>query len=267
MVRDFTLAKYRELIRCLRDHGYSLETLADHLGQADREENRVVILRHDVDISPAVALRMAGLERDLDIRASYYFRHPATFHPPTIRAVTGLGHEVGYHYEVLTTTRGDMDQAIRLFGEKLAAFREVCPVETVAAHGGSRFDQDTREIWNRRRLQDFGLRGEAYLSIPGFLYFSDTGRTWSPTGKVRDSIPGGRTVPEQVRTTDDLMAWVGSAGEPRLALNVHPERWADGMGEEIITIGQDLVYNLVKRGVRGVKTLGSGRAAKKGQEG
>jgi len=262
VVHDFTIAKYRELIRCLRDHGYSPETLAGYLGQPDRERDRCVILRHDVDISPASALRMAGLERDLDIRASYYFRYPSTFHPPTLRAVAALGHEVGYHYEVLTTTRGNMDHAIRLFGEKLAAFREVCPVETVAAHGGSRSGQDTRDIWNRCRLRDFGLRGEAYLSLPGFLYFSDTGRTWSPRGKVRDSIPGGRPVPEQVGTTDDLMAWVESAGEPCLALNVHPERWADGTGEEIVAIGQDLVYNLVKRGVRRVKALGTVPAGK-----
>jgi hypothetical protein len=256
LVRDFTLAKYRELVCCLRDHGYAPETLAGYLRQPEREKDRLVILRHDVDISPAAALRMARVEHDLGIRASYYFRHPSTFHPPTIQAVSTLGHEVGYHYEVLTTTRGDYEGAIRLFGEKLAAFREVFPVETVAAHGGSRSDQDTRDIWNRCRFGDFGLRGEAYLSIPGFLYFSDTGRTWNPGGKVRDSIPGGRPVPEGVRTTDDLMAWVGSAGEPRLALNAHPERWPEGTAGEILSIGQDLVYNLVKRGIRGVKARG-----------
>jgi hypothetical protein len=257
VVRDFTQAKYRELVSCLREQGYTPRTLAGYLSQPDRHEERVVILRHDVDISPAAALRMAQVEHDLGVRASYYFRHPSTFHPPTIRAVAGLGHEVGYHYEVLTTTRGDLDGALRLFGEKLSAFREVCPVETVAAHGGSRYDQDTRDIWNRCRAQDFGLQGEAYLSIPGFLYFSDTGRTWSPLGKVRDSIPGGRPVPEQVRTTDDLMAWVVAAGESRLALNAHPERWPEGIAGEILSVGQDMVYNLVKRGVRGVKALGT----------
>jgi hypothetical protein len=267
VVRDFTLAKYRELVSRLRALGYVPETLAGYLRQPERGMGRLVILRHDVDISPAAALRMARVEHDLGIRASYYFRHPSTFDPPSIRAVAELGHEVGYHYEVLTTTRGDTDGAIRLFGETLAAFREVCPVETVAAHGGSRSDQDTRDIWNRCRWEDFGLRGEAYLSIPGFLYFSDTGRTWSPRGKVRDSIPNGRPVPEGVRTTDDLMAWAKSADEPRLALNAHPERWPEGTAREIVSIGQDLVYNLVKRGIRGMRSLGAASAGNGNRKG
>jgi hypothetical protein len=261
VVRDFTLEKFRDLCRALQDRGFTPETLAGYLRQPDRERSRCVLLRHDVDISPAVALRMARMEQDLGVTASYYFRYPSTFHPPSIRAIAALGHEVGYHYEVLTKSRGDAARAVRLFREELAAFRSVTPVATAAAHGGSRSAHDNRDIWNRCRFQDFDLLGEAYLSIPGFLYFSDTGRTWSPRGKVRDSIPNGRPVPEHIRTSDDLVAWIGTTGGRHLALNAHPERWAAGRGEEVVAIGQDLVYNLVKRVVRGVKGMGTAPSA------
>ena len=251
--RDFTLEKYRQLCLCLRDHGFSPVTLSRYLSEPDTGSCRYVILRHDVDISPAKALRMAILERDLDIQASYYFRYPSTFHPPTIRTIASLGHEVGYHYEVLTRTRGDESRAVRLFGEELAAFRVVSPVATVAAHGGSRSVQDNRDIWNRCRFQDFGLVGEAYLSIPRFLYFSDTGRTWSPRHKVRDAIRKGRPSPPHITTTDSLMEWISGTGEVRLSLNAHPARWAAGPGEEAIAIGQDLLYNLVKGAIRSTR--------------
>ncbi len=255
VVRDFTLEKYRHLYRCLLDRGYAPVTLSGYLLQPDPERSRCVILRHDVDLFPSTALRMATLERDLGIQASYYFRYPFTFHPPTIRSIAALGHEVGYHYEVLTKTRGDLSRAVRLFGEELAAFRAVCPVTTVAAHGGSRSPYDNRDIWNRCRFRDFDLLGEAYLSIPEFLYFTDTGRTWSPRGTVRDCIPGGRAVPDHVRSTGNLMEWIGATDEKHLSLNAHPLRWTAGVCEEVFAAGGDFLYNMVKRSIRGARSV------------
>jgi len=257
VVRDFTLEKYRHLCRCLLDRGFTPVTLSGYLLQPNREPSRCVILRHDVDLFPSTALRMATLERDLGIQASYYFRYPFTFHPPTIRAVAALGHEVGYHYEVLTKTGGDATRAVRLFGEELAAFRAVCPVVTVAAHGGSRSVHDNRDLWNWCQFRDFDLLGEAYLSIPDFLYFSDTGRTWSPRHKVRDSIRNGRILPDHVSTTAELMEWVGMTDEKHLSLNAHPVRWPAGIGEEVISAGGDFLYNLVKRTIRGIRSMKS----------
>jgi len=255
VARDFTLEKYRDLCCCLQDRGFTPVTLSGHLRQPDLEGSRRVILRHDVDLSPKMALRMAELERELGIQATYYFRYPFTFDPAAIRATTRLGHEVGYHYEVLTKTRGDLPRALRLFGEELAAFREVCPIVTVAAHGGSRSPQDNRDIWNHARFGDFNLLGEAYLSLPDFLYFSDTGRTWSPRGKVRDSIRNGRSPPAEIRTTTDLLHWIAVTREARLSLNVHPARWPSGLGGEAMALGQDFLNNLVKGTFRRVRAL------------
>ncbi len=48
-------------------------------GQA---EEPFVILRHDVDRRPEMALEMAGMEKDMGIRATYYFRMmPGVFEP------------------------------------------------------------------------------------------------------------------------------------------------------------------------------------------
>jgi len=59
-----------------------------------------VILRHDVDRKPGMALEMAQMKKDMGIRATYYFRMmPGVFEPEIIRMIRDMGHEIGYHYD------------------------------------------------------------------------------------------------------------------------------------------------------------------------
>jgi hypothetical protein len=255
---DFTLRKYEILCGHLLDLGYLPVTLTHHLRHPDPGGQRRLILRHDVDISPAKALRMAALEQALSLQASYYFRFPATFHPGILRTIAGMGHEVGYHYEALTRSRGDMGRALRTFGQDLAAFRTVIPVTTVAAHGDSRSSYDNRSIWQQVGLADFGLLGEAYLSLPGFCYLSDSGRTWDARRKVRDAIPEGRIPDVPIESTDDLMGWIAIADVPRLCLNIHPERWPGEGSERIVAYCEDHLNNLVKWCYRSARNLKKG---------
>jgi len=63
---------------------------------------KLVVLRHDIDGKLGNALRMAELEHELGIQSTYYFGFPYTFKPEIIGKIQALGHEVGYHYEVLS---------------------------------------------------------------------------------------------------------------------------------------------------------------------
>ncbi len=102
---DFTLSRYKELCLALLDSGYTPLTVYSYLvlgGQKNNNNNKLVVLRHDIDRKPKNALRMAKLEHELGIQSTYYFRFPYTFKPDIIRKINDLGHEVGYHYEVLS---------------------------------------------------------------------------------------------------------------------------------------------------------------------
>ena len=60
MTRDFTLSKYKELCESLLSSGYNTITVQEYIrGQAVEP---FVILRHDVDRRPEMALEMAGME-------------------------------------------------------------------------------------------------------------------------------------------------------------------------------------------------------------
>ena len=59
-------------------------------------------MRHDVDRKPENALKMAEIERQFGIFGTYYFRSTKeVFKAEIMQEIEKMGHEVGYHYEVL----------------------------------------------------------------------------------------------------------------------------------------------------------------------
>lgn len=247
--RDFTLAKYEALCRALGRAGYSGLGIGDYLalGAAPQPE-RLVLLRHDVESSPAHALRMADLERRCGFVATYFFRTKRrVFDPRAIAHVTGLGHEIGYHYETLTRARGDMDRALELFASDLARLRQWAPVRVASMHGSPLLPWDNRAIWQRARPQDFDLLGEVYRDIDysRVSYYSDTGRTWHPQRwNVRDHVAAA---PEHVvDTTDELIALVRAQRVSRLCLVTHPERWSATPLSWALRAARDQAENRIK---------------------
>ena len=113
-MRDFTLDTYRALLECLQRHGYILIGFADYLKRKKQEgwsDERLVVLRHDVDARPENSLKTAQVEHSLGIKATYYFRAPkgsSNGEGDIIRAIVRLGHEIGYHYEDLSLCNGDI---------------------------------------------------------------------------------------------------------------------------------------------------------------
>jgi hypothetical protein len=101
-MRDFTLDRYKELCLALLDSGYTPLTVYSYLTGKQKSNNKLVVLRHDIDRKFGNALRMAVLEHELGVQSTYYFRVPYTFKPDIIGKIRDLGHEVGYHYEVLS---------------------------------------------------------------------------------------------------------------------------------------------------------------------
>ncbi len=251
MTLDFTLAKYEELMRCLLDSGYAVRSVAEYLACAGARSPTDVVLRHDVDRFVGRALAMARLEHRMGVHSTYYFRTTRrVFKPDAIAEIACMGHEVGYHYEVLDKTRGDQAAASALFAMELAAFRQMAEVKTCAMHGNPLTRWDNRDLWEKCSWKDFGLLGEAYLSFHDVVYLSDTGRTWSPRNKVKDWMPGGDgrvAAQPDVRSTDDLIRWLGSGDRGPVYLTAHPERWQDGPAQWMASATMDLGVNVVKR--------------------
>ena len=266
MSADFTLTKYRELLETALKAGYAILPIVDYL-RAGLPAAQNLLLRHDVDRRPWMALRMARLERDLGVRSTYYFRAVRhTFRPDVIAEIHGLGHEIGYHYETLADSRGDIAVAFELFQEHLSEMRQITPVQTISMHGRPLSPWDSREIWNHYDFKTLDLEGEAYLSIDytKVRYFNDTGRTWHPTRhNVRDFASASPR--EELGSTDDLITVIDQLKHPVLCVSAHPDRWAHSPARWVLSMFEDSLVNGAKVVLKRMRrrTLSSGHDAAK----
>lgn len=258
MTRDFTLLLYEELCQALLGAGYASITIAEYMAQYPQRE-QLVLLRHDVDRWPNHALRMAQLERSLGIRATYYIRMTRhAFQPEVVRQICALGHEIGYHYETYAKARGDRVEAIATFKQELSTLRNICKVETISMHGSPLSAYDNLDLWKHACWSDFGLLGEAYLSLDYSQvdYYTDTGRAWNSRSNLRDRVPdikGSHT--NDIATTQDLIAAVRERVFDHVCIQTHPERWASTRSEWLVSRGADFTANQVKLALKTVRSL------------
>lgn len=214
---DFTFSKYSELLDALKAYGF--------------EE---LVLRHDVDLMPSNSLRTATMESEKGIHGIYYFRAvPESWNEDIIKLISMLGHEIGYHYESLTTCSGDVDKAYEDFKENLERLRKLVPVRSICMHGSPRSPWDSKDIWKKYDYHELGIENEPYLDtdFSQVFYLTDTGRRWDGYKvSVRDKIPQYQDLWERqgltFHSTDNLIEGLCKGLIPkRLMLTVHPQRW------------------------------------------
>src|SRR5712692_10516496 len=109
MLEEFNYASYRQLLELLRRTN---ENVTFNDLPLDNPAARCFILRHDIDYSPEAALRMAQLEADMGIRATYFLLLNTSYYNLLSeeycefpRRLIELGHDVGFHYDVAILSR------------------------------------------------------------------------------------------------------------------------------------------------------------------
>ncbi|MFW6194545.1 MAG: hypothetical protein ACOC5L_03390 [Halobacteriota archaeon] len=253
--RDFTFKKYLQLCEKMVNSDYEIMPVERYF--TEDKPHKLIILRHDVDdgVDIPYTLKMARKEAELGIHSTYYFRvNDEVFKPEVIREVKELGHEIGYHYDVLGKANGDYECAIELFKEELAKLRSIYDVKTISMHGGpfssnlnaasfkgllevvknvfSRnrtfVNWDSRDLWRKYDFEDYGIMGEVYLSIDysRVLYLSDTNRSWSDTKRrLMDFVEGSDRV--KLNGTNELMELIERGEFERMLILTHPPVWRD----------------------------------------
>ena len=235
--------------------------IANYLKRKKQEgwsDERLVVLRHDVDARPVNSLKTAQVEHSLGIKATYYFRAPkgsSNGEGDIIRAIVRLGHEIGYHYEDLSLCYGDIAQAYAHFETYLRYFRQYYAVETICAHGSPRSKYDNRDLWKVYDYQSLGIIGEPYLDtdFSDVFYLTDTGRCWDGYKvSVRDKIPQYQdewTARGLVwHTTNELISAIEKDQLPaHVMITTHPQRWTNNKGEWWKECVLQNAKNIVKR--------------------
>jgi hypothetical protein len=250
---DFTLDKFYQLCSVITDN-YTTITMNMYMTAGKKLPKQFVLMRHDVDGEAKTALKTARIEEELGIQSTYYFRtRNNIFVPEIIQAIEKMGHEIGYHYEVLSTAKGDREKAIKLFEDDMHKFRKICNLKTICMHGSPLSKYDNRDLWKIYDFRDFGIIGEAYLSIREDInYFTDTGRGWNSKNNLRDFIPG-KTKQVFADTTDDLIKLIESGELNNFYISLHPDRWTSNPVSWSVFWLYDHVINSGKKVLRVVR--------------
>ncbi|MBM4403004.1 MAG: hypothetical protein FJ042_01225 [Candidatus Cloacimonetes bacterium] len=223
-MKDFTFDVFILLIKKLKSAGYLFQTVRDYINQP---EKKVVLLRHDIDIWAGFTRTFAKIEHDLGVRGTYYYRTiKYCYDPAVMKQVAALGHEIGYHYEDLTSADGNIELALKTFEGNVQKFRLVYPVETVCMHGRSGSPFDNRDIWKHAKLGDYGLIAEPYISLDfdRMLYLTDTSQSWNGSGvAVRDKVTSSFEM--EFDTTWDILQGIDKLPD-QIMFTFHPELWA-----------------------------------------
>jgi hypothetical protein len=184
-----------------REYGRFLERLAGREVVPMREFARGagdLALRHDVDSRLDSALELARLEHDRRLRATYFVLHTAPYWDdagllPSLRRLQELGHEVGFHNDLVTLQRLEGVDAATYLRDQLARLRAAgMEIVGAAAHGSPwchrlgfhnnyvfvGWDEPvpgfpSTEVPQKLDPADFGLEYEAY-HVPRDVYFSDS---------------------------------------------------------------------------------------------
>jgi hypothetical protein len=140
------------------------------------------ILRHDVDYSPAAALRLAEQEAARGIRATYFLLAGTNYynllgpeHAHFAQELTKLGHEVGLHYDVRSFLPYPREQWPRILRAQATLLGELAgqAVTSIAMHQPALHGDDPF------RGEDLGfLNAYDDRFIREMTYVSDSCRAW-----------------------------------------------------------------------------------------
>ena len=232
MLNNFTYSEWEKICRIISDQ-FSCIRVVDILSQPDSAN--WVAVKHDVEVSVGKALRFARIENRYGIRATYFFQ--ADLLPRSAGAISEIakmGHEIAYHYDVLDSSKGDMEVAAKDFSKNLRLFEKIgFSVKTVCPHGNPLMERDgwksNKDFFRSDLVKekfpgifDVIVNGEEII-VNGHGYVSDAGYAWKEIKSIcdNDTVPG-EDVP--LEGTAGLLRCVQS--HPRIIISSHPHRWS-----------------------------------------
>jgi hypothetical protein len=200
---DFTEAGYRELVLlALSNYRFARFT--------DRSADRHVLWRHDIDISVNRAVRLAEIEAEIGVAATYFLHLRSPFYNllnhemvDMVQRIIGLGHDIGLHFDPSRHRGGESRPALEaaIAAECALLEREfgIAP-RAVSFHDVSALPEPVPgddEICGLVNAYSTRLRDN-------YGYVSDSNGVWLYR-RLRDVL--------------------GAAAEERLQVLTHPEWW------------------------------------------
>jgi hypothetical protein len=234
MLNDFTYARYKMLCRELVQAGYASIPFSNHPLADPVAQQRILLLRHDVDYSLRKAEKIARIEKGFGIRSTFFIRLRKGMKAERIRQLAALGHEIGYHYDCCPAA-GGQEGSFMKFRDDLGSLREHAEVRLASPHSHSvRLFHASGEF--RALFAENGILMDVMHEIDysAYHYYTDAGRSWSPRRrKICDRAPDFPAGYISVRSAGELALAIRDHKPRLLYISSHPELWAGNLASDI----------------------------------
>lgn len=206
MIPPFTIDGYKTLVHRIMNGGFQIKPIS---ALPDRKEN-CIYLRHDVDFSAELAIRVAEIENTAGVVSTYFFLLTGPYNPfheetvAAIKKIKSLGHEIGLHYDLKNWPHDKQAANAKLKNEiQILEGISETKINSIVMHQPSLGGED---YFAKGTDSTLLVNPTYYQKTDGDLcYVSDSCRAW------RD---------------DTLMKFIRrELPQTRLMLNTHPESW------------------------------------------
>lgn len=202
---DFTESEYRKLLQ-LAKASWEIIPFLDY-----KKEGRICLWRHDVDFSMHRALRLAEIEAEEGVRASYFVLLHSNFYnlledeiAKRLIKILDMGHTLGLHFDPQFYARTTLDRSVIL--QQLEYEKQILQHFFGTNVDAFSFHMPDTDGWIKQDEQEIGGIINAYGREirEQFSYCSDSNGYW------------------RFRRLRDVLE---SAEDSRLQVLTHPEMW------------------------------------------
>lgn len=230
----FTYKKWENFCRKLKERGRQSIPACE----VTANTSSYLVLKHDVETNVPRAYKMAQIEQTYGHRGSYYVQAYLLENESNIKLLAemqAMGHEISYHYDVMDSCHGNMDDAMAEFEKNRERFEQNgFAIKTVCQHGNPVVERvgytSNRDFFRsdrvRARYPQISDIMVNYKEAVGtdYLYFSDAGRIFK---QIYDPLTNDlvnsddKNIPYQ-----NLNELLSALSEERgNIVSTHPHRW------------------------------------------
>lgn len=250
----FTHKAWKDFCRTLEEKGVHSVPVRDILQGC--KATPYLTLKHDVETDVAKALAIAEIEQAHGHRGSYYVQAYLLRDEKNVfilRKMQQMGHEISYHYDVMDSCKGNLEQAMEEFTDNVALFESNgFAIQTLCQHGNPVVERvgyhSNRDFFRSPEVQQkYPVLADVMVDLKtkantDYLYFSDAGRRFH---LIYDPINNDVVNSDDKNIAcDDLSAVMGQMGEGKNAIiSIHPHRWTASVAAYMI---RNAVFRTVK---------------------
>ncbi len=197
-----------------------------------------IVLKHDVETNVAKAYQLSVIEHEYGHRGSYYVQAYLMHDEKNIlllREMQDMGHEISYHYDVMDSSKGDLNKAIKEFADNKRIFeKKGFVISTVCQHGNPVVERvgytSNRDFFRSDLVRALypnitDVMVNLKSDVPtDFVYYSDAGRVFKMIyDPLTNDIVNSDDKNIAYKNLDELIETLDfSKG---IIISTHPHRW------------------------------------------